>query len=149
MSLLELFCHVDTFCQTLLPQWDQQLLAHGQRSRRRSGQLVMSEIITILVYFHQMRCRDFKTYYRAYVRGHLRREFPHAVSYQRFVELMPDSVGPLCAYLQTCLGTCSGVSFVDSTSLAVCQNRRIEQHRVFRDVAQRGKTSMSWFYGFK
>lgn len=149
MSLLELFCHVDTFCQRFLPEWDRHLRAHGQRSRQRSGQLAMSEIMTILVYFHQMRFRDFKTYYLAYVRGHLRGEFPQAVSYQRFVELMPTTMGPLCAYLQTCLGDCSGLSFVDSTALAVCHNRRIRQHRVFRDLAQRGKTSMGWFYGFK
>ena len=109
----------------------------------------MSEVMTILIHFHQMRFRDFKTYYLAYVLGHLRREFPQAVSYQRFVELMPGTVGPLCAYLQTCFGQCSGLSFVDSTALAVCHNRRIPHHRVFRDIAQRGKTSMGWFYGFK
>ncbi len=149
MSLLELFCHVDTFCQSFLPEWDRQLRAHGQRSRQRAGQLAMSELVTILVYFHQMRFRDFKAYYLGYVRGHLHREFPQAVSYQRFVELMPTTVGPLCAYLQTCLGNCTGLSFVDSTALAVCHNRRIRQHRVFRDVAQRGKTSLDWFYGFK
>jgi transposase len=31
----------------------------------------------------------------------------------------------------------------------VCHNRRIGQHRVFRNLAQRGKTSLGWFYGFK
>lgn len=149
MSLLELFCHVDTFCQSFLPTWEQELRAHGQRSRQRSGQLAMSEIMTIVVYFHQMRFRDFKTYYLGYVLVHLQREFPAAVSYQRFVELMPTAIGPLCAYLQTCLGDCSGLSFVDSTALAVCHNRRIRQHRVFRGLAQRGKTSLGWFYGFK
>lgn len=149
MSLLELYCHVDTFCQAFLPHWDQHLRSHGQRRRQRSGQLAMSEIVTILVYFHQLRFRDFKTYYLAYVLGHLQREFPQAVSYQRFVELMPSALGPLCAYLQTCLGDCSGLSFIDSTALAVCHNRRISRHRVFRDLAQRGKTSMGWFYGFK
>ncbi len=81
--------------------------------------------------------------------GQLRREFPHAVSYQRFVELMPAALGPLCAYIHTCYGQCSGVSFVDSTALKVGHNRRIAQHRVFRDLAQRGKTSLGWFYGFK
>ncbi len=149
MSLLELYCHVDAFCHAFLPSWDQQLRAHGQRSRRRSGQLAPSEVMTILIHFHQVRFRDFKTYYLVYVLGHLRREFPHAVSYQRFVELIPSIIGPLCAYLQTCLGQCTGLSFVDSTALAVCHNRRIPQHRVFRDVAQRGKTSLGWFYGFK
>ena len=149
MSLLELFCYVDTFCQAFLPQWNQQVRAHGQRVRQRAGQLAPSEIMTILIRFHQLRFRDFKTYYVAYVLGHLHREFPQAVSYQRFVELAPSTLGPLCAYLSTCLGACSGLSFVDSTALAGCQNRRIPRHRVFRDLAQRGKTSMGWFYGCK
>lgn len=149
MSLLELFCHVDDFCQTFLPTWDQHLRAHGQRTRRREGRLALSEVMTIMIHFHQVRFRDFKTYYMVYVLGTLRREFPHAVSYQRFVELMPMAMGPLCAYVQTCFGRCSGISFVDSTALAVCHNRRIRQHRVFRGLAQRGKTSLGWFYGFK
>jgi len=149
MSLLQLFYHVDTFCQTFLPQWDQELRAHRQPARRRSGQLAMSEVMTIMIYFHQMRVRDFNTYYLVYVLGHVHREFPQAVSYQRCVERMPSTVGPLCAYLQTCLGGCTGLSFVDSTALAVCHHRRIRQHRVFRDLAQRGKTCMGWFYGFK
>ncbi|MDP9313402.1 MAG: IS982 family transposase, partial [Chloroflexota bacterium] len=89
MSLLELYCHVDAFCHAFLPHWDQQLRAHGQRTRRRSGQLAPSEVMTILIHFHQMRFRDFKTYYLVYVLGHLRREFPNAVSYQRFVDLIP------------------------------------------------------------
>jgi len=148
MRLLELFCHVDPFCHAFLPQWDQALRTQGQRSRRRPSQLAMSEIITILVYFHQMRFRDFTTYYLGYVLGHVHREFPQAVSYQRFVERMPSALGPRCAYVQTCFGTCSGVSFVDSTALAVCHNRRIGQHRVFRGVAQRGKTSLGWFSSF-
>ena len=149
MSLLELFCHVDDFCHTFLPHWEQALRNDQQRARRRAGQLAMREVMTIVIYFHQMRFRDFKTYYVCYVLGHLRHEFPHAVSYQRFVELMPAVLGPLCAYVQPCYGQCSGVSFVDSTARKVCHNRRIGQHRVFRDLAQRGKTSLGWFYGFK
>jgi len=52
-------------------------------------------------------------------------------------------------YLVSCLGTCSGVSFCDATSLSVCHNQRIAQHKTFRDQAKRGKTSVGWFYGFK
>ncbi len=149
MSLLELFCHVDTFCQAFLPQWEHVQRTQGQRVRRRSGQLAMSEVMPIVIHFHEMRFRDLKTYYLVYVRGHLRREFPDAPSYQRLVELMATILGPLCAYLQTCYGRCTGVSFVDSTALAVCHHRRIRQHRVFPGLAQRGKTSLGWFYGFK
>src|SRR5262249_11884614 len=48
-----------------------------------------------------------------------------------------------------CFGSCTGFSFIDSTSLDVCENRRIPQHRVFKDLAGRGKNSMGWFFGFK
>lgn len=56
---------------------------------------------------------------------------------------------PLAVYLHTQFGACTGVSFIDSTALAVCHNARIHQHRVFRVDARRGKTSVGWFYGFK
>jgi hypothetical protein len=62
---------------------------------------------------------------------------------------MKETVLPLAGYLYSLFGSCSGVSFVDSTPLAVCHNRRIQQHRVFEGVAARGKASMGWFYGFK
>jgi hypothetical protein len=63
---------------------------------------------------------------------------------------MPSVLIPLSVYLRTaCFGTCSGISFIDSTSLDVCDNRRIAQHRVFEGWAERGKTSMGWFFGFK
>jgi transposase len=38
---------------------------------------------------------------------------------------------------------------MDSTSLKVCHNHRIDQHKVFKDLGARGKTSVDWFYGFK
>jgi hypothetical protein len=71
------------------------------------------------------------------------------VSYKRFVELMSRVLIPVSGYLRHCYGSCTGISFIDSTAPAVCENRRIERHRVFRGVAQRGKSSLGWFYGFK
>jgi hypothetical protein len=109
----------------------------------------MSEVMTIVIHFHDVRFRDFKTYSLVYVLGHLRREFPRAVSYQRFGELMSCAIGPLCAYVQTCMGQCTGMSFVEQTARAVCHHRRIGQHRVVRGLAQRGTPSMGWCSGFK
>ena len=149
MSLLELFCAVDDFCHHFEPQWRQHLLATGSRRRQRRGQLSTSEILTILIHFHQTHYRDFKAYYLHYVAVQLRAEFPQLVSYQRFVELIPTIVVPPCAYLTTCFGRCIGISFIDSTALAVCHNRRISQHNVFAGIAQRGKTSLGWLYGSK
>ena len=37
----------------------------------------------------------------------------------------------------------------DATKLAVCHNKRIPAHKTFKDIAQRGKTTTGWFFGFK
>lgn len=149
MSLLELFCRVDDFWQSFAPAWRQTLLHTGQIRRQRSGRLASSEVMTILISFHQSHYRDFKAFYTQHVLLHLREDFPDLVSYQRFVELIPSVLLPLSAYLESCRGRCNGLSFVDSTKLVVCHNRRIKQHRVFAGLAERGKDSVDWFYGFK
>ena len=148
MSLLELFCDVDDFLKAITLWPDHQLLGHRNKPGPKP-KLTASEIMTILIYFHISRYRDFKTYYNQYVRRHLRSEFSTLVSYNRFVELMPLTFLPLCLYLSTRLGEVTEISFIDSTPLPVCYNRRIERHKVFAGLAARGKTSMDWFYGFK
>jgi transposase len=148
MSILDLFCSVDAFWQAFEPLWEREQVAHGRR-RRRATRLHPSEIMTILILFQQSGYRTFKGFYTQHVQAHLRAEFPHLVSYQRFVELMPRMLLPLTVYLHTRLGRCTGISFIDSTSLSVCKNARIAQHRVLRVDARRGKTSVGWFYGFK
>ena len=149
-SLLELFCHVDDFCQAFLPELEKHLLSSGIQQRRRARSLSVSEVMTILIHFHQSHYRNFKAYYNEHVLPYLRSEFPGLVSYTRFVDFIPSALIPLCAYLQTsCLGNCTGVSFIDSTSLDVCLNQRIASHKVFAGLAGRGKTSTGWFFGFK
>ena len=149
MSILDLYCSLDAFWQRFAPLWERELLASGQCRRRRATRLHPSEILTILVLFQQSGYRTFKGFYREQVQLHLRREFPHLVSYTRFVDLMPRYLVPLAVYLHLQRGQCTGISFIDSTSLAVCHPARIQQHRVFRVDARRGKTSVGWFYGFK
>jgi hypothetical protein len=149
MSLLALFCAVDDFWQVFAPPWRQALLAAGASQRICEGDLSPSEVMTILIHFHQAHYRTFKAYYTQRILGELRAEFPGAVNYSRFVELIPSVLVPLCDYLDSCQGRCSGISFVDSTPLAVCANPRIKQHRVFAGLAERGKNSVGWFYGFK
>jgi len=105
--------------------------------------------MTIMIHFHQSGYRTFKGYYEKYVRTYLSEAFPKLVSYNRFVRLMPCSFVPLVFYMLSKKGTCTGISFVDSTPLRICKNKRIERHRVFSGIAARGKGSMGYFYGFK
>ena len=46
-------------------------------------------------------------------------------------------------------GCCSGISFIDSTSLEVCHIKRASSNRVFKGLARKGKTTKGWFYGLK
>ncbi|MBW4541654.1 MAG: IS982 family transposase, partial [Myxacorys chilensis ATA2-1-KO14] len=123
LSLEELFCSVDDFCQTFEPQWKQQLLGFGLHTRNRSRGLRLSEIMTILIGFHQSCYRNFKAYYQEKVQTEWAQAFPGLVSYHRFVEWIPGTLVPMCAYLRSCFGKCSGISFMDSTALRVCHNR--------------------------
>jgi hypothetical protein len=122
-----------------------------EKSRTRNRKFTMSpaEVMTLLILFHRSAYRNFKRFYNDYVPFVLNREFPERVSYNRFIELAQSVLVPLCAYLSTRRVTSKGISYVDSTPLRVCCNKRIPRHKVFRGTARRGKSSMGWFYGFK
>lgn len=152
MSIISLFCEIDDFFLALMKYQVEYHLpeeTEPPEKRGRPRSLHPSEIMTILISFHQSRYRTFKDYYQRHVRTHLRWAFPTLVSYTRFVELQKEVLECLSLYLYTRFGRCDGISFIDSTKLPVCNNRRIPSHRVFATEADRGKTSMGWFYGFK
>src|SRR5437667_6835965 len=113
MSLLELFCDVDDFMLSFAPHLKTMQLAAGKQ-RERASQLCPSEIMTILIHFHQSHYRTFKSYYMKHVQIHLTSEFPRLVSYQRFIALIPSVLVSLLAYLQSRYGACTGISFIDS-----------------------------------
>lgn len=150
MTRLQIFCDIDDFCLWFVPFWESRMLPPADRKiRRREGQLCLSEVMTILLLFHRSNYRTFKHFYNEYVCVVLRDEFPTLVSYNRFIELVPGTLVPFCAYLRTRKGDVTGIAFVDSTPLKVCHNRRIHANKVFKDLAKRGKTSVGWFFGFK
>ena len=104
----------------------------------------------IMILFHTSGYRCFKHFYLEKVCKRLRHLLPKIVSYNRIVELEREVVIPLALFIKkVLLGKCTGISFVDSTPLRVCKNQRIHIHKVFKGIAQRGKCSMGWFFGFK
>jgi len=149
MSLTQLFCDVDDFCKTFIPQWEASQIESGEKKRRRKRCISSSEIITLIVYYHQSGYGTFKWFYLRYLPKNLAKAFPKAPSYNRFIELLPDIIVPLTAFMKTRCGQSQGIAFVDSTPLCVCKNIRIPRHQTFKDEARRGKSSTGWFYGFK
>ena len=147
----EIFCIADDFCKEFDASIEKNSLrADGKKHRRRKGQMSDSEIMTILICFHFNTYRNFKHYYLSYVKGYLKDSFPKAVSYNRFVELESRVAVQMAMFLELfCFGECTGISFIDSTCIPVCHNKRIRRNKVFKGYAELGKSTMGWFYGFK
>jgi hypothetical protein len=147
-DLTELYCRIDDFWKQFKSEWEKHLIAHEKPKRGPEPELSLAEMMTIIVFFHQSNYRTFKHFY-GFVTHHLKREFPNLISYSRFVYLMKMLFVPLFAYLLHQRGKITGIAFIDSTSLAICHVKRAKSNKVFQGLARKGRTSSSWFYGFK
>lgn len=150
-KITEIFCMADDFCRIFDAQMKKYTIGNtGKRKYHRDSTMSKAEIMVIIIMFHSSGYRCLKHFYIEYVCRHLRHLFPRVVSYNRFVELQHEIAIPLAIFIKkVLLGKCTGISFVDSTPLRVCRNQRIHIHKVFKGIAQRGKCSMGWFFGFK
>ena len=77
MELEQLFCDIDDFCLAFEPQFFFSLLSSGEKKRWRKTRLSLSEIMTIIIYFHHSSYRNFKHYYQQHLLQYHRREFPN------------------------------------------------------------------------
>ena len=143
-----LYCVVDDYCNAFEATGRSRMIADGERRRKRSSQLSLSEMLTIIIGFHESGYRAFKRYYLERQATH-HREFPNLISYNRFIEWMPSLTGPLAAYLMSRFGEIPGIAFVDSTALSMCGNKRIRRNRVFQGQAKMSRTMIGWIFGFK
>jgi IS5 family transposase len=149
VDILPLFCEIDDFCKVFEKVWRTRQLAGSKRRRNRRARLSQSEVMTILVLYHQSGYKNLKSFYLQEITRRHSSDFRSLVSYNRFVELQRRCVMPLYFYLLGKRGQCTGISFIDATALKVCHNLRIPAHRVFRGSAARDKSSTGWYYGFK
>ena len=148
--IISICCDADNFYKKFeLYIKEHSLSCNEKLSTKMCSRLTEAEVITICTVFHLSGYRTFKHYYNELISDRYKKFFPDLVSYNRFVELMSYVALPIAFFVYTRSGKCSGISFIDSTTLDVCDNHRIKQHKVFRDIAQRGKSSTGWFYGFK
>ena len=149
MELEAIFWEIDDFCRSFEPMFQTHLVPSQVKKRIRPSKLCLSEILTIVVNFHQSSYRNFKHYYLKHILKHCRSEFPQLVTYQRFVELMPSSLIPLMYYLNTRKGTNTSINFIDSTSIPICHPKRAKRNKVFKGLAAWGKSAICWYFGFK
>ena len=150
-NIIEIFCILDEFCKYFTPELKKHTLDTGNKRRRnRPCRMSDSEVMTILVLYHTMQHRNFKSFYLGYICNHMRKEFPNCLSYNRFVERQATVGLHLLLFLQTCaLGKCTGISIIDSTPLVSCHIKRAHNHKTMKGWAAKGKSTMGWFYGFK
>uniref|UniRef100_UPI00094F4BBE transposase n=1 Tax=Saccharicrinis aurantiacus TaxID=1849719 RepID=UPI00094F4BBE len=148
----EIFYLVDEFCKELELAKEGHVLTKDTSKNTHKRKLRMSDsgVITVLILFHLGQFRNLKHFYINYVQKHMVDDFPETVSYNRFTELQRKVLIPMSVFLQvSCLGKCTGISFIDSTLIRACHIKREKQNKIFKDLAQKDKFSLGWFYRFK
>jgi hypothetical protein len=145
-SIISTYVLVDDFYLALLIA--QPNLPSHKPQRGFACGLNHSEIMTILLCFQMSHFRNFKQFY-LHFRAQYKYLFPRIVSYSRFVTIMKDVSVLMFVFVNVLCKACTGLSFIDSTPVAVCKNIRINRNKVFRGLAKRGKSSTGWFFGFK
>lgn len=149
-KLVKIFCDIHDFCKVFEPWIAKNKLPKPFHSKPMKSKLKASEVMTIMLFFHYSGYRNFKKYYLYFVQQQLKDYFPNLVSYNRFVELIKMVPAYFFGYINLWVqGTHTGKYFIDSSHLAVCHNKRIYSHRVFKRLATRSKTTMGWFLGLK
>lgn len=146
-DITALFCFVDDFIETLSINSTSQKIV-GPKKRGPKPRMSLSERVTILLLYHTSGYDCFKHYYCDKILREHGRDF-NLVSYQQFVKLIPSAMPIVVGLLKCMLKSCTGTSFVDSTSIEVCKAYRINRHKTFDGLAARSKTTKGWFFGFK
>lgn len=149
-DVIKLFCAVDDFCNELQEKIVSKTIENQEdkKQRYRIPQLCESEIMTIVISFQTSGFRTFKQFYLA-IQIIWKKFFPKMPSYNRFVELMPRVLVQLTLFLFANKGRVTGISFIDSTVIKVCNVKRAKRNKVFSDLAAHGKSTMGWYFGFK
>jgi hypothetical protein len=149
--ITRIYCDADDFCKALEACCKTRCLPGTKKnSWFPASRLSLSEAMAIILLFHLSGCRCFKWYCQRYACLRPGVFFPVPASCNRFAELAGCALLPPPIYTRLFRrGKPAGASFIDSTPLKVCHNRRIYSRKVFKPYAARGKSSAGWFYGFK
>lgn len=149
-QLVSIFCEIDDFCKELDKNMSQlQLTGPTKGQRGPASCLSISEIMAIQVLFQMVGYRNFKTFYTGFLQIYWKQYFPKLPSYQRFVELTHRALYPLTLFSQFKSGKKTGIYYIDGSCLPVCHLKRSKRNKVFKEIAEFGRTSVGWFFGLK
>lgn len=149
-DITALFCFVDDFCKVAEHWISQSFLPINNKKPTREPKINHSELLTIVLLYHQSPCKNFKYFYMSYLQLY-KSEFVTLPSYTRFIALKPRVLTYLVLLLEWYMyqSQSTGVSYIDATSLAVCHPKRVSRNKVFAGIAALGKTTKGWFFGLK
>ena len=102
-KVIELFCMADDFCKffdSMMAKYT--LKSTTKRKYHRAATMSKSEVMLIMILFHDSGYRCLKHFYQEKVCKHMRHLFPKVVSYNRFVELEKEVAIPLALGNQLC-----------------------------------------------
>ena len=149
-QLVSIFCEIDDFCKELDKNMSQLQLTGPSKGRRGPACcLSISEIMTVQILFQMVGYRNFKTFYTSFLQIYWKPYFPRLPSYQRFVELTHRALYPLTLFAQLKSGKKTGIYYIDGSCLPVCHLKRSKRNKIFREIAQYGRTSVGWFFGLE
>src|SRR5688572_13219423 len=87
-DITELYCLVDDFCKFYAEYEKNRLLPRNKQGNRK-GKMHISEMLTIILMYHTSGSKNFKYFYKLHIEYLHKQDFPNAVSYNRFIELIP------------------------------------------------------------
>ena len=138
IDYVTLFCFVDDFCKGFEPWYKKQLISDGTLKRDRRGHLLLSEIMTILISYHQSGMACFKYFYLSLLQNN-HSLFPGLVHYDRFVKLIKKAFPAFVCLLKSLTGEITEYLFIDSTPMAVCHTLREKNTRRSKGWQQKEK----------
>ena len=154
-TLLLIFCFVDDFITTILGSIQFALKrpdSHTPPTKKHN--LSIAELVTLAIFRFFTGYKSWKEFYRHIKTYHLK-DFPTLPTYQNFLSAVNRLSllalvllkGFMRIFRKNTKDT--DLKYADSSKLPVCHIKREFSHKVVKGLANKSKSSMGWFYGFK
>jgi len=151
-TLYHIFDQIDNLLKTMSTSLRRKLLSDLRPKGGRPPGLSLQAILALGIFRFATGVKDVNHFHRKLLSSYSE-ELGRIPNYGNFNTLMNQATPYVIFLLQwICYLNKSkqdGLTFMDSTSLKVCENKRIFDHQVCEGLAERGKSSMGWFFGFK